>query len=191
MANTTKKALEVSLKKLLKEKPFDKITIADLTGDCGISRMTFYYHFQDVYDLLRWMFQEEAVDLLKRHEGALLWQEGLLQLFHYIEENKAVCLCTLNSVGRDHLRRFFEDDVYAIIHRAVEQVGAEIGVLDTKQADIDLITHFYVAALAGILESWLLGIIDRTPEELISSADQILQDHMRGAQERLKEQRNN
>lgn len=35
MANTTKKALEVSLKKLLKEKPFDKITIADLTGDCG------------------------------------------------------------------------------------------------------------------------------------------------------------
>lgn len=46
MANTTKKALEVSLKKLLKEKPFDKITIADLTGDCGISRMTFYYHFR-------------------------------------------------------------------------------------------------------------------------------------------------
>ena len=102
-----------------------------------------------------------------------------------------MCLCTLNSVGRDHLRRFFEDDVYAIIHRAVEQVGAEIGVLDTKQADIDLITHFYVAALAGMLESWLLGTIDRTPEELISFADQILQDHMRGAQERLKEQRNN
>ena len=32
MANSTKKALESSLKKLLKEKPFDKITIADLTG---------------------------------------------------------------------------------------------------------------------------------------------------------------
>ena len=41
MANSTKKALEASLKKLLKEKPFDKITIADLTGDCRISRMTF------------------------------------------------------------------------------------------------------------------------------------------------------
>lgn len=64
-------------------------------------------------------------------------------------------------------------------------------MLDTKQADIDLITHFYVVALAGMLESWLLGTIDRTPEELISFADQILQDHMRGAQERLKEQRNN
>ena len=56
------------------------------------------------------MFQEEAVALLQKHEGTLLWQEGLLQLFHYIEENKAVCLCALNSVGRDHLKRFFEEE---------------------------------------------------------------------------------
>ena len=42
--NTTKIALEASLKELLKKKPFDKITIADLTEDCGISRMAFYYH---------------------------------------------------------------------------------------------------------------------------------------------------
>ena len=44
--NTTKIALEASLKELLKKKPFDKITIADLTEDCGISRMAFYYHFK-------------------------------------------------------------------------------------------------------------------------------------------------
>ena len=41
------------------------------------------------------MFQEEAVALLQQHEGALLWQEGLLQLFRYIEQNRAVCLCAL------------------------------------------------------------------------------------------------
>ena len=51
MPNTTKPALEASLKKLLLHKPIDKITIADLTADCGISRMSFYYHFKDVYDL--------------------------------------------------------------------------------------------------------------------------------------------
>ena len=50
--NTTKIALEASLKELLKKKPFDKITIADLTEDCGISRMAFYYHFKDIYDLV-------------------------------------------------------------------------------------------------------------------------------------------
>ena len=45
MANMTKLALEASLKKLLMHKQLDKITINDLTDDCGISRMTFYYHF--------------------------------------------------------------------------------------------------------------------------------------------------
>ena len=43
MPNTTKPALEASLKKLLRQKPLDKITINDLTTDCGISRMSFYY----------------------------------------------------------------------------------------------------------------------------------------------------
>ena len=45
MTNATKAALEASLKKLLLKKPLDKITINDLTTDCGISRMAFYYHY--------------------------------------------------------------------------------------------------------------------------------------------------
>ena len=52
MSNTTKRALEASLKKLLLQKPLDKITIQVLTTDCGISRMAFYYHFKDIYDLV-------------------------------------------------------------------------------------------------------------------------------------------
>ena len=52
MQNMTKQALKTSLEKLLAKKPLDKITINDLTSDCGISRMTFYYHFKDIYDLV-------------------------------------------------------------------------------------------------------------------------------------------
>ena len=54
MPNATKAALEESLKRLLLKKPLDKITITDLTTDCGISRMAFYYHFKDIYDLVEW-----------------------------------------------------------------------------------------------------------------------------------------
>ena len=50
--NSTKLALEASLKNLLLKKPVDKITITDLTNDCGITRMAFYYHFKDIYDLV-------------------------------------------------------------------------------------------------------------------------------------------
>ena len=180
-SDQAKHALAAALKELMAQKPIDKITIHDITERCGIRRQNFYYHFEDVYDLMRWMFQEEAMSLLRQHEGTLLWQEGLLQLFRYIEENKAVCLCALRSVGREHLKRFFETDIHAIIHRTVEQFGHEVGAISAgvTESDVELVTHFYVVALTGMLESWLLGEIDRTPEELIRSADCILQDHCR------------
>lgn len=111
----------------------------------------------------------------------------MVQLFRYLEENKAVCVCALRSVGHDHLRRFFETDIYAVIHRTVEQIGTELGLTgDSPRADIDLVTHFYVMALAGMMESWLLGELDRTPEELIAFADQLLQDPVLGARLRLE-----
>ena len=182
-SDQTKHALAAALKELMAQKSIDKITIHDITERCGIRRQNFYYHFEDVYDLMRWMFQEEAVSLLRQHEGTLLWQEGLLQLFRYIEENKAVCLCALRSVGREHLKRFFETDIHAIIHRTVEQFGHEVGAISAgvTESDVELVTHFYVVALTGMLESWLLGEIDRTPEELISFADRTLMDQVQGA----------
>ena len=117
----TKQALAAALKELMAQKPIENITIHDLTEHCGIRRQTFYYHFEDVYDLLRWMFQEEGIALLEQQKGALLWQEGLLQLFRYIEENRAVCLCALNSVGRKELKRLFEVESLAIVYRPGEQ----------------------------------------------------------------------
>lgn len=187
-ADQTKQALAAALKKWMAQKPMDKITIHDLTECCGIRRQNFYYHFEDIYDLMRWMFQEEAVSLLRQHEGTLLWQEGLRQLFRYLEENRAVCLCALKSVGRDDLKRFFEADIHAIIHRTVEQISEDVGIAraGVTAEDIALMTHVYVVAFAGVLESWLLGEIERTPEELIVFADCFLQDHIRGAKIRMQ-----
>lgn len=179
----TKLQLAAALKTLMAQKPMDKITIAELTNLCNIRRQSFYYHFEDIYDLLRWMIDHEAISLLKQQEGALLWKEGLLQLFRYLEENRAICLCAMKSVGRDHIRRFFEADIYAIIHRIIAQLGENIGVRNDLDAfvDVEMLTHFYVVALAGMMESWLLGEIDRTPEQLIQFADVILNDQVNGA----------
>ena len=60
MANTTKLALEAALKKELLMKSLDKITINELAEDCGISRMAFYYHFKDIYDLVEWVCVEHC-----------------------------------------------------------------------------------------------------------------------------------
>lgn len=69
-----------SLKKLMLQKPLNKITINDLTADCGISRMAFYYHFRDIYDLVEWACLEESTKALQGKKTYETWQEGLLQI---------------------------------------------------------------------------------------------------------------
>lgn len=76
----TKRALEESHKHLLLTKPLTKITIADLTEDCGVSRMTFYYHFQDIYDLVEWSCEEDARQALASNKTAETWQTGLANI---------------------------------------------------------------------------------------------------------------
>ena len=76
MAQITKKALEASLKHLLLQKPLPKITIQDITDDCGISRMTFYYHFKDIYDLVEWACIEDAQKVLGENRHYDSWEKG-------------------------------------------------------------------------------------------------------------------
>ena len=69
VSQTTKRALEASLKKLLLQKPLNKITINDITEDCGVNRMTFYYHFKDIYDLVDWILVEDASKILEGRQN--------------------------------------------------------------------------------------------------------------------------
>lgn len=75
MTNATKLALEESLKHLLLKKPLDKITINDLTTDCGISRMTFYYHSK--ISMILWSGAVwKMPELPFRQKTSSTWHEG-------------------------------------------------------------------------------------------------------------------
>ena len=78
MSQVTKRALEQSLKNLLLKKPLSKITISDLTEDCGMNRMTFYYHFKDIYDLVEWACLTDAKRALDEKKTYDTWQQGFL-----------------------------------------------------------------------------------------------------------------
>ena len=88
MSQLTKRALEQSLKNLLLKKPLTKITVGDIAEDCGINRMTFYYHFKDIYDLVEWSCLEDAKRALDQNRTHDTWQQGLLQIFSAVQENK-------------------------------------------------------------------------------------------------------
>ena len=183
-SEAAKREICAALKTLMAQKPLNKITIAEIMQSCGMARQHFYYHFEDIYDAVRWMFDQEAVALLREHEGVMLWQDGLLQLFQYLQENRTVCLCALHSLSREHLKRFFQTDIHAIIQSTIQRIVIALNY-HASDDEVDLLTKFYVGALASMIEEWLLGEIQETPEELTRLVDRILRDHIRGAALRL------
>lgn len=181
-SHETKKLLSNAFKELMKEKPVEKISIREITDLAGLNRQTFYYHFEDIYDLLKWTFQQEALVLIDVHESAKVWQEGLLQLFYYLDENREICLRALQSLGHEHIKRFFYSDIHNIIHRVVYDFGQKSQAPDEY---ISFLSHFFTLALGSLVESWLNGEMDQSPEELMEMIDLFIQDHLRGAEQRI------
>ena len=185
VSDITKQSICAALQHLMAQKPLEKITISEIMDTCGMRRQHFYYYFTDIYDLVCWMFEEEAISLLRRQDDVLLWQEGFLQLFQYLSENRAVCLCALESLGRESLKRFFETDINSIVRHAVRHV-VELCDFPSHPEEEDMVARFLTIAMAGIVESWLRGELQQTPEELIRMFDVIFQDYVRGVSLRLK-----
>lgn len=97
----TKRAVEQSLKNLLLKKPLTKITINDIAEDCGINRMTFYYHFKDIYDLVEWACFEDARKALEDNRTHDTWQQGLLQIFEAVLENKPFVMNVYRCIHKE------------------------------------------------------------------------------------------
>lgn len=111
--------MESSLKKLMLSKPLDKITIRDITDDCGICRMTFYYHFQDIYDLVAWACMEEAAAALQGKTACTDWNEKIMQIFEAMLDNKMFILNACRCIGRERLETFLLKATHQLIRGLV------------------------------------------------------------------------
>ena len=60
-----KAAICRSASELLTKKRTKKLTVKDIVEECGITRQTFYYHFQDIPDLLCYMMEQGSKELLE------------------------------------------------------------------------------------------------------------------------------
>ena len=152
MINQTKQILEESLKKLMLQKPLDKITIRDLTEDCGISRMAFYYHFKDIYDLVEWSCLEDATRALAGKKTYDTWSEGLVQIFDAVYENKPFILNAYRCISRDQMERFLFKLTYDLIRGVVDERSQGIEISEENKA---FIAEFYKYSFVGIMLDWI------------------------------------
>ncbi|MBR0413149.1 MAG: TetR/AcrR family transcriptional regulator C-terminal domain-containing protein [Eubacterium sp.] len=86
---TAKEILAESFIELAQTKKIDKITVKDITENCGYSTATFYRQFRDKYDLIAWSYTQDIrgiVDKLEYTEGS--WKNVLTQVAKYFEEQR-------------------------------------------------------------------------------------------------------
>lgn len=135
------------------KKPFSKITVSEIISDCDVNRKTFYYHFEDIYALLKWMFEEEAIEVVKHFDLLLDYEEAIRFVMQYVDENDYIISCAYDSIGRDEMKRFFRADFIGVVSSVIDSAEANFNkTIDTEFKAY--VAKFYTEALAGMLIDW-------------------------------------
>lgn len=173
----TKIMLSSSLKKLMEKKPFSKISVREIVADCGVNRNTFYYHFQDIRDLLKWTLEREAIEVVKKFDLLINYKQAVLFVMDYAEKNKHLINCACDSIGRDELKRFFYNDFLSITASLFDSAEKSAGK-NLPPDYKDFLIRFFTEAISGVLLDWIKDRNSYTPEKMTLYLERIIEDEI-------------
>lgn len=185
--NITKAAIANAMKQVMEKVPFDRITTADIIAICGISRKTFYYHFQDKYDVVNWIFSVEIVDGILENTTFSNWMKGSLQLCCYIRENKTFYKNAVNASGQNCFIQFLHSLTEMQLKKLCED-ALKKQIL--SEDDFKFLVEFYYNAFVGVFTVWVKEDMKDPPEVLVNRwigvVDKSLEHYISFMEEKIK-----
>ena len=175
--------MEQSLKNLLLKKPLTKITVGDITDDCGINRMTFYYHFKDIYDLVEWSCLEDAKRALEEKKTYDTWQQGFLQIFKAVQENKPFILNVYRCVHREQVEKYLQPLVDQLLLNVINEEAMGITVRDE---DKQFIAQVYSYMFIGLMLDWIKDNMRENPKQIVEKLSKLIKGSVSVALSRFK-----
>ena len=174
ISNQTRAQLASALGKLIKKKPIDKISIREITDACDFPRSTFYYHYEDIYDLAAWIMAEKTVEAMRVNgQPATLWGESVVGLFNHFQEHIDFVRNVFSS--REFLRMA---DLFCL--RAVDELLPDIIIIDgdrhTDPEFLHLLTMFYGHSMIDVCSKWVRSGMIPPSEEMAAILDLIVKD---------------
>lgn len=147
-----KEQIAASLKYLMETKPLTKISIREITDNCHINRGTFYYHFQDIYSVVKWILDKEAYSYLDTYATPLTYEDAIRFILNYARSNQYIVKCALDTYAMKELNHFFHKDIHRTIKSFISEIASDRQVSDSY---LDFLTDFYTYALVNLLIEWI------------------------------------
>ena len=170
VAQLTKTAIMDAFTRLLEQMPMDQITVQAVTAGCGISRNTFYYHYGDIYALLKAVLQRDMDMLLAQRRPGEHGSEGLRRLIEYISTRQRMMQHIYSAVGHatmeDYLLETTGELFMAYLRDAAEG-------LNPSEEDLDFICRSFQFMLIGILLSWVRHGMKGDVADLLERAERL------------------
>ena len=152
MANYTEKAIFRAFEELLEEKPFDKITVSAIVSKSEVSANTFYYHFQDIYDLLDKWLDRKKNQFFAMTQLTGSWTDRLKVLLHAMQENPKLVYHVSDSITRERLERYVFTSIESQFYDLIGEKTAAMEITDETRK---MMTSFFCCSLLGYVMKFL------------------------------------
>ena len=165
MATLTKQAIMDTFVRMLNDKPLKSITVRDIVETCGINRKTFYYYYEDIYDLAADYYTTSINEIARQYPTTgLEWLAGLKAVLKMFQDNKKITMNIYRSMDYivldDILFKAVNEYSQAYIER--KSAGKNISEMDKKY-----ISEFITSAIAGSILRWVRNGLQGDPSAII------------------------
>lgn len=151
MAVDMKELIAEAAKRLLFQKHTRKLTVKDIVEECHITRQAFYYHFEDIPDLLRWSLERQSQKILEECLAMEDTEEALLYFFQVAVSARPYVERGLHSNYGEELERMLTQLIFAFFEKAMEQRRL---LEDCSHGDRKLILRYHAGAIMSLLRDW-------------------------------------
>jgi len=159
-----------SLRALMKEKPLAKITVGDISAATGVSRQTFYYHFDNVFDIFRWTIESQVRYKRARVRESPCFLTAFREWLLVFERERDLTLAFFRSSHEMEIHRWLRNELTPVARETlVERIGA-----DLPPERIAVCASFLVNANLGILSDWVDASMEGPADEVIGPVRDLL-----------------
>jgi len=150
----TKEAIEAAFMKLLYEKTFDKVTVKDVVDECGLTRNTFYYYYDDTYDVLDSILQKELGRATAAAAESDVLESVISASVAFATTHPRCVRHLAESSKRQELAAYINRSVAVAYDAYIDRLCSHVRISDE---DKKLISDFYRNAFQGIMNEWISG----------------------------------